>query len=159
MNLRSFAKLVFAILVCQAAGFVGSLFTFSSIPTWYASLNKPWFNPPNWLFGPAWITLYTLMGISLYLVWSKGLQGKAAKIAISAFAIQLALNAVWSIIFFGLQMPLIAFIEIVFLWIAIAFTIRLFYPISKKAAYLLLPYIAWVSFATLLNLSIWLLNA
>jgi benzodiazapine receptor len=154
---RDFAKLLAAILLCQAAGFVGSLFTFASIPTWYASLNKPWFNPPNWLFGPAWITLYTLMGISLFIVWRKGLN-ESTRLPLIVFGLQLFLNALWSILFFGLQMPLLAFIEIIALWAAIAFTIYKFYPISRKAAWLLVPYLAWVSFAALLNYSIWALN-
>jgi len=157
-SLRDFGRLLAAVLVCQAAGLIGSVFTFESIPTWYASLNKPFFNPPNWVFAPAWITLYTLMGISFYLVWGKGLHSKQAKIAIGIFGAQLFLNALWSILFFGLKMPLVAFVEIIALWAFIALTIWKFYPISKKAAYLLIPYIAWVSFAALLNYSIWALN-
>ena len=153
----NWARLFVAIVVCQLAGIIGSVFTVASIPTWYASLNKPFFNPPNWLFGPAWIVLYTLMGISLYLVLEKGLNEKT-KIPLAFFGVQLALNALWSILFFGLQLPMVAFFEIVLLWIAIAFTIYNFYPISKKAAYLLIPYICWVSFAALLNYSIWVLN-
>ena len=150
-------KFLAAIVLCQLAGIVGSVFTFASITSWYSSLNKPWFVPPNWVFGPAWITLYTLMGIALYLVWQKGVNEKT-KLPLTIFGFQLILNAIWSILFFGMQMPMIAFVEIVILWITIALTIYKFYPVSKKAAYLLIPYICWVSFAALLNYSIWILN-
>ena len=153
----NWVKLLVAIVVCQLAGIIGSIFTISSIPVWYAFLNKPFFNPPNWLFGPAWIVLYTLMGISLYLVWQKGLNEKT-KVPLAFFGVQLVLNTLWSIIFFGFQAPMLAFFEIILLWFAIVFTSYKFYPVSKKAAYLLIPYIVWVSFATLLNYSIWVLN-
>ena len=151
-------RLVVSVLVCQAAGVVGSLFTSPSIPTWYASLQKPNFNPPNWIFAPVWTILFLLMGISLYLVWSKGLRIKKVKTAVFIFAIQLILNMLWSFLFFGLQSPLYAFIEIVILWLAILLTITSFYKISKIAGYLLLPYILWVSFAAVLNFSILILN-
>ena len=149
-------KLILAILICQLAGIVGSIFTSPSIQTWYATLQKPVFTPPSWLFAPAWITLYTLMGISLYLVWNK--RDKRVKEAISIFFVQLVLNSIWSILFFGLQSPFLAFIEIIILWIAILFTILKFYRISKNAGLLLIPYIIWVSFALILNFSIWWLN-
>jgi len=151
-------KLVVSILVCQAAGLVGSLFTSPAISSWYATIQKPSFNPPNWVFAPVWTLLFLLMGVSLYLVWSKGLGDKKTKIAVFIFAFQLLLNILWSILFFGLQSPLYAFIEIIILWLAILFTIISFYKISKPAAYLLLPYILWVSFASILNFSILILN-
>lgn len=151
-------KLVAAILICQLAGAIGSIFTFQSIPTWYASLAKPSFAPPNWLFGPVWITLYTLMGISLYLVWEKGFRKKENKIALYIFATQLVLNALWSVVFFGLRSTFYGLVTIVVLWIAIAATIISFYKISKKAAWLLVPYIVWVSIATVLNFYIWNIN-
>ncbi len=150
-------KLVISIIICEAAGLIGSIFTFSSIPTWYASLVKPSFSPPNWIFGPAWTILYALMGISLYIVWKKGFN-KKTKFAFYLFGAQLILNSLWSIIFFGLRSPLYAFIEIVVLWILILLTIVTFYRISKTSAMLLLPYIVWVSFALILNLSILQLN-
>ena len=152
--MKKFIKLIISIIICQLAGVIGSIFTTSSIPTWYASLNKPEFNPPNWIFAPVWITLFTLMGISLYLVWSKGVNKKA----LTFFGIQLVLNTLWSIIFFGLQNILFAFIEIIILWIAILLTIIYFYRLSKAASYLLVPYILWVSFAAVLNFSIFLIN-
>jgi translocator protein len=151
-------KLIVAIIVCQLAGFIGSFFTISSVSTWYLTLNKPFFNPPSWLFGPVWITLYLLMGISLYLVWNRGINGKTSRIAITFFSIQLILNSLWSILFFGLKSPLYAFMEIIFLWAAILLTIIYFNRISKPASYLLIPYILWVSFAAVLNLSIFILN-
>jgi len=142
-------------LICQIAGVIGSIFTAPSITTWYANLQKPAFSPPNWIFGPVWITLYTLMGISLYFVWNKK---KNVKIPLTLFFTQLTLNSIWSIIFFGLQNPFYAFIEIIILWIMILLTIISFFKISKKASLLLLPYIIWVTIATFLNYYIWILN-
>ncbi len=151
-------KLIPSIIICQLAGIIGSIFTVSSVSTWYLTLNKPFFNPPSWVFGPVWIMLYFLMGISLYIVWNKGIGSKESKIAISVFGVQLILNALWSIIFFGLRLPLFAFIEIIFMWLAIIATIVYFYRISKVASYLLIPYILWVSFAAILNFAIYYLN-
>lgn len=152
-------KLIFSILICQAAGIIGSLFTTSSISSWYSTINKPGFNPPNWIFGPVWISLYIMMGISLYLVWQKsGLHGVSVKKAIILFGIQLALNSLWSIIFFGLHSPMAAFFEIVVLWVFILLTILEFWKISLFAGRLLVPYLLWVTFASILNLSIWRLN-
>ena len=164
MKLNNLFKLVIAIAVSELAGVIGSVFTISAIPTWYAGLVKPALNPPGWIFGPAWITLYALMGIAAFLIWSsyaKASEGQAKrqiKIALGVFGIQLFLNAIWSIIFFGLHNPFWAFIEIIILWLAILWTIFAFYKISRPAAYLLLPYIIWVSFAAYLNYSIWMLN-
>jgi benzodiazapine receptor len=158
MKINKIAKLVLSIALCQAAGLIGSLFTTPSIPTWYTSLQKPWFAPPNWLFGPVWVTLFTLMGISFYFVWNKGWKNKLVKNGLSVFGVQLVLNALWSFLFFGLRSPMLGFIEIIALWIVIAFTIFKFYKISKNAAWLLLPYIVWVSIATTLNYYIWILN-
>ena len=149
-----YVKLAISIIVCQLAGIIGSVFTADSVSTWYTELIKPSFNPPNWLFGPVWISLYILMGISLYLVWSKSKNG----VAMMIFFIQLALNTIWSIIFFGLKMPGLAFIEIIFLWAVILLTIVQFHKIHRVSAYLLIPYILWVSFAALLNLAIYILN-
>ncbi|MBI2326718.1 tryptophan-rich sensory protein [Candidatus Curtissbacteria bacterium] len=150
-------QLLLSIGVCLGAGFIGSFFTVSAIPTWYATLNKPIFSPPNLVFAPVWTTLYILMGISLYLVISDKRKVTSKK-AVLIFAIQLVLNILWSVIFFGLKNPTLAFIEIVALWVTIFLTIKYFYPISKLAAYLLIPYILWVSFASILNLAIVLIN-
>jgi translocator protein len=155
----NFFKLFTSILLCQLAGAIGSVFTASSLENWYLLLEKPAFTPPSWVFFPAWVTLYTLMGISLYLVWEKGLQKQEVKTAMFIFGVQLGLNALWSFIFFGLRSPYYAFVEIILLWLAIFLTILKFRPISKIASYLLLPYILWVSFAMLLNYNIWILNS
>jgi len=149
-------RLILSIAICQLAGVFGSVFTFSAIPSWYAALNKPWFTPPNWLFGPVWISLYTLMGIALYLAWQKGLAKN--RIALGIFAAQLALNALWSFLFFGLRSPLLGLAGIIPLWIFIAFNIWAFWKIDKQAGYLLVPYIVWVSIATALNYYVWILN-
>ncbi len=157
-NKNNALKLAASIGVCLLAGAIGGLFTSSSIPTWYAALNKPAFNPPNWIFGPVWTLLYVLMGVSLFLVWQKGLKNKKAKTAVTIFGIQLALNVLWSILFFGLKSPILGLIEIIILWAFILLSIIKFSKISKTAAWLLLPYILWVSFAAVLNLAIFLLN-
>ena len=150
--------LIAAVIICNLAGIIGSFFTFSAIPGWYATLVKPELSPPNWVFGPVWTTLYTFMGIAAYLVWEKGINKKDVKTALGVFGIQLVLNSIWSIIFFGMNMIFYAFIEIIFLWVAIAASIVLFYRIDKRAAYLLIPYIVWVSFAAFLNYNLWILN-
>ncbi len=151
-------KIVVSIIICQLAGAVGSVFTIPAITGWYAALNKPPFSPPNWLFGPAWVTLYTLMGIAVALVWAKGLADKKVRQAMIFFGVQLLLNALWSILFFGLHQTYLAFFEIVIMLGFIALTTLRFYRIEKTAAYLMLPYLAWVGFASLLNFSIYLLN-
>lgn len=150
--------LAFSIGICFLAGGIGSLFTFSAIPAWYAALQKPFFNPPNWLFGPVWSTLYFLMGVSLYLILNKKSQKKEKRQGLAYFFVQLFLNALWSIIFFGFHLPVFAFLEIIILWIMIFFTIKYFLKVVKTAGWLLIPYLAWVSFAGLLNLSIAILN-
>ncbi len=173
--------LIFFVLLCLSAGVVGGLFTADAISTWYPTLVKPSLNPPNWIFGPVWTTLYVLMGISLFLVWRNGWK-VASPILISRknawnkwserlwtgdlqkqnviaiFALQLILNALWSFLFFGLQNPGLAFFEILMLWFAILYTIINFYRFSRPAAWLLIPYLFWVTFAAYLNYSIWTLN-
>ncbi|HRH31148.1 MAG TPA: tryptophan-rich sensory protein [Candidatus Paceibacterota bacterium] len=160
-------QLVAAIIISELAGVIGSLFTTTAINGWYTLLVRPSFAPPNWVFGPVWTTLFVLMGIASFLVWRKGkteaLQRggvfpKRARTALTLFGIQLVLNTLWSIIFFGSENLGGAFVEIIFLWIAIVATIVAFYRISKPAAYLLLPYIAWVTFAAYLNYAFWQLN-
>ncbi len=156
-------KLIIAVVVSEFAGIIGSVFTAPSIDGWYAEIVKPAINPPAWVFGPVWTTLFALMGIAAFLVWSSYAKAsedkkKGVKIALILFGIQLVLNTLWSIIFFGLQSPGGALVEIVFLWLAILATIIVFYKISKPAAWLLVPYILWVSFAGYLNYAIWTLN-
>jgi translocator protein len=150
-------RLVSLIAICEGVGILGSIFTISAILTWYAHLNKPFFSPPNWIFGPVWTTLYCLMGVSLFLVLEKKLK-KQKNILLVIFSAQLLLNFLWSVIFFKLHLPLLAFIEIILLWILILMLIINFWKFSKPAAYLLMPYLAWVSFASILNLSIVILN-
>jgi tryptophan-rich sensory protein len=158
MKKQNLLRLIAAVVFCEAIGISGSVFTTPSIGTWYAALNKPAFILPNWVFAPVWTTLFALMGIALYLVWSNGLKEKKVKAAVRIFAAQFALNILWSFLFFSLRLPLLAFAEIILLWLAIAATIIKFYPISRKAGLLLFPYLAWVTIASALNYFVWLLN-
>ena len=158
MKIKKPFLLIGSILLCQLAGIIGSVATTPAITTWYVYLNKPSFNPPNWIFGPVWVTLYTLMGVSLYLVWVKGLKNKTNAFAFKFFLLHLVFNSLWSIIFFGVKDVSFAFFVIAILWLMIIFLINLFWKIEKKASYLLLPYLAWVSFASILNFFIWQLN-
>jgi tryptophan-rich sensory protein len=156
--MKNIFKLVVAVLVSELAGIIGSVFTTPSIKGWYGNLVRPELSPPNWIFAPVWTTLFALMGIAAFLIWQKGINRTDVKIALSIFIGQLVLNTLWSIIFFGLHSPGFAFIEIIFLWFAILVTIVAFAKISKVAAWLLAPYILWVSFASYLNFMIWFLN-
>jgi len=151
-------KLTTSIVLCQLAGVIGSIFTRPAIAGWYATLRKPSFTPPDWVFAPVWIILYSLMGIAAYLVWRKGLGEKQVRKAMILFSGQLMLNALWSWIFFGLRSPLAGFVEIAILSVVLIFTIQSFFKISKAAGALLIPYFLWVAFASGLNLSIWYLN-
>lgn len=151
-------KLIISVVGCQLVGILGAFFTAESIKNWYSMLNKPFFSPPNWLFGPVWTLLYLMMGVSFYLIWIKGWQKKKIKTASYWFFAQLAFNFAWSPVFFGLKSPLLGLINITIMWLLIIKTIKSFWPLSKKAAILLVPYLLWVSFATLLNGAIWWLN-
>lgn len=155
---NNFVLLIFAILVSLTPGIIGSLFTVKSIESWYIYLNKPSFNPPNWLFSPVWTTLYILIGISLFLILKNKDRSIRYKNALILFSFHLVLNASWSIIFFEIRSLLLAFINIILLCIVVLFCIINFYKIDKKAAYLLIPYLLWISFASYLNLAILLLN-
>lgn len=151
-------KLFLSVAVSLLAGAIGSIFTFQSIPTWYATINKPFFTPPNEIFGPVWTALYILMGTALYIIWqSKEHKGKSQ--AYILFFSQLVLNTIWSILFFGLKSPFLAFVEIIILLLAILITAKCFYQISKIAGLLFVPYILWVTFASLLNFAVWILNS
>jgi len=151
-------QLIVCILLCGSAGLIGGLFTARSVRTWYPTIAKPWFNPPAWVFGPAWTLLYLLMGISLYLVWRTMGAEDARRAALLFFFLQLLFNAGWSVVFFGMRRIFLAFVEICVLWILIAGTVLLTLRISAPAAYLLIPYLLWVTFALVLNYSIWRLN-
>ena len=164
MKINNTFKLIIAIVVSELAGIIGSVFTSPSIAGWYATLVRPALNPPAWVFGPVWTILFALMGIAAFLVWSSyakatdGQEKRNIKMALVLFGMQLILNTLWSIIFFGLHSPGGAFVEIIFLWLAILATIIAFAKISRPTIWLLLPYILWVSFAGYLNYSIWMLN-
>jgi benzodiazapine receptor len=158
MGARDIVKLVVSIVACQCAGLIGMLFTTPNIPTWYAALEKPFFTPPNWLFAPAWITLYVLMAVAAFLVWRKGLGEEGVRCALIVFLVQLVLNALWSVVFFGLHSPLWGMVVILALWVAILLTIIKFFRLSVAAGSLMLPYILWVSFASALNIAVWVLN-
>jgi tryptophan-rich sensory protein len=151
-------KSIVCILLCLSAGGIGSAFTTSAIPEWYATLTKPSFSPPNWIFAPVWTLLYILMGLAAAIVWQKGLQSPEVRTALVVFLAQLILNMVWSVLFFGLRSPLYGLVDILFLWAMILVTIAQFSKVSIPAAVMLVPYILWVTFASGLNLGIYLLN-
>jgi translocator protein len=148
-------SLIVFFLICFAVAGLGSLATTPNIPTWYANLNKPSWNPPSWVFGPVWTLLYAMMAVAGWLVWKRVGWGTA----MICFAVQLGLNLAWSFIFFAAHQPGLAFLEIILLWLAIAATIVSFSAVSKTAAGLLVPYLLWVSFAAALNFTIWRLNS
>lgn len=156
--MKSWWKLPAAILLCEGAGILGTLFTASQITTWYATLDKPVWNPPNWLFAPVWTTLFALMGIALYLVWRTGLKKIQEWEAFWLFLAHLLVNITWSIVFFGLENPGLGIVVILVLLAFILYLIYRFGRINQWAAWLLVPYAAWVSFATVLNIAIWRLN-
>lgn len=148
---------IISILIAEVAGLIGSVFTSSSVKSWYVTLVKPNWNPPSWLFGPVWTTLYALMGLSAYLIW-RGKNKTGVKLALGIYALQLILNIIWSGLFFGLKNPGLAFAEIIVLLFFIIVTIVLFWRINRFAGMLLIPYLAWVLFASYLNYTIWRLN-
>ncbi len=155
--MKIFLKLIGSLFLCFLPGIVGGFFTADNLYIWYDMLVKPSFNPPDWVFSPVWTMLYTLMGISLFLVLNSEKSGDRAQ-GIVFFTIQLVLNGLWSIVFFGMHQILGAFIVIILLLIFIILSIVKFYRISKPAAYLLVPYLLWVSFAAVLNFSLYQLN-
>lgn len=145
--------LLVSIVVCQLAGIVPSILTANDVATWYPTLQKPAFTPPGWVFGPVWTTLYLLMGIALYLVWRRG-----SRIALALFGVQLALNAAWTLIFFGMRWPAGGLAVIIVLLVVIGATMVAFARIDRRATLLLVPYALWVGFATVLNYELWRLN-
>jgi tryptophan-rich sensory protein len=150
-------KLVLSLLLTLGTGAVAGIFTGQSVSGWYATLNQPSFNPPNWVFGPVWSTLYFLMGVSLYLVWKQKPSGDRTR-AIVIFIVQLVLNFLWSFFFFYFNMIGTALIDIILLWVSILTMIVFFFKIRPVAAYLNIPYLLWVSFATVLNTAYFFLN-
>jgi len=155
---KSIYYISIAVFVCLLVGFLSSFATQSSVNSWYLTLNKPSFNPPNWVFAPVWTVLYILMGIAAGLVWAKGYYHLWVKTALYHFVFQLLLNALWSVVFFGLKNPFIALLIITGLNVLLLFTFKSFKVADTKAAYLLLPCMVWVGFATVLNFAIWYLN-
>lgn len=157
--MNKYTKIAITVSICLLVGYLSSIVTQSTIKTWYPTLMKPSFNPPNWIFAPVWTLLFILMGIAVGLVWDKlDSDRELVKKGMFFFAVQLALNALWSYLFFGLNNLLLASIEIILLLLLIYETYLIFKKLDKKASYLLIPYMAWVSFATVLTISIYFLN-
>ena len=156
--MRNIFKLIVLIASCYVVGWVGSAFTLPAIPEWYMNLRKPFFNPPDWIFAPVWISLYTLMGMAAYFVLTSGAPFLQIRNSVILFYFQLLLNGFWSILFFGLRSPFFALLEILVLWLVIFLTLRNFFSISKAAGWLFVPYLVWVGFAVVLNLAIVFLN-
>lgn len=155
--MKNIFKLLIAILIPEVVGGISGLFTFDGIKNWYSTLHKPFFNPPNFIFGPVWTLLYMLMGISLYLVWKEPASGERTR-AVRVFALQLFLNFWWSIIFFTFKSPGWALAEVAVLWLSIAWMIFAMRAVKPLAGYLQVPYLLWVSFAAVLNMAICILN-
>ena len=157
--MNKISRIAIVVIICLAVGYLSGMVTRASITTWYPTLVKPSFNPPNWIFAPVWTSLYVMMGVAAGLIWNQITTQKAAVTkALQFFTIQLVLNALWSYLFFGLHNLMLATIEVVLLWLMIFETYSQFAKINKTASYLMLPYLAWVSFASVLTASIWWLN-
>lgn len=157
--MKNWQKFLISILICGGAALLGSAFIIPSLPTWYVTISKPAFTPPEWLFIPVWTLLYGLMGFSLYMIWNESSRNKNIKTAVYLFGIQLGLNVLWTFSFFTLLSPFLALVEIIMLLVMISLTILEFYSIKKNAGLLLIPYLGWTIFATILNYSIWIMNA
>jgi len=157
-SLTAAGLLALCIAIPLLAGAIGSVFTMEAIPTWYATLQKPSFSPPAWVFGPVWTTLFILMGIALFIVVRDGTGTAPVRHAVAVFAAQILVNTLWSFLFFGLRSPFLGLIDILLLVVLIAGTMVTFYRVSKAAAWLLAPYLCWVSFATAVNAAVWVLN-
>ncbi|MGB5460576.1 MAG: TspO/MBR family protein [Eudoraea sp.] len=155
---KKLTYIAISVTICLIIGFLSGFATQSSVNDWYLALNKPSFNPPNWIFAPVWTLLYILMGIAAGIVWAKGFYHIWVKTALYNFGFQLLFNALWSVVFFGFKNPFWALLVILFLLALILVTIKWFNVVSRTAAYLLIPYFLWVCFATLLNYRIWELN-
>ena len=157
--MSQYLRIIYCVAICLVVGYLSSITTQSSINTWYPTLIKPSFNPPNWLFAPVWTLLFIMMGIAAGMIWNHlESQRELVKKALLFFTVQLLLNALWSYLFFGLNNVLLALIEVILLWLVIYETFHIFKKIDKKAAYLFIPYLIWVAFAAVLNGSIYYLN-
>lgn len=157
--MNKITRILVVVVTCLVIGYFSGMVTRTAIITWYPTLVKPSFNPPNWVFAPVWSMLYVMMGVAAALVWDKiEFDKDLVKKALVLFAVQLALNGLWSFLFFGLKNPMLAGIEIILLWLMIFETYTKFSKINKIAGFLLVPYLLWVSFAMILNISIWWLN-
>jgi len=157
--MNKYLKIAIMVAICLAVGYVSGVVTRDAITTWYVTIEKPSFNPPNAIFAPVWTTLYVLMGIAAGLVWQQmGTKKEEVRTGLIFFFLQLALNAIWSLLFFGLKNPLLALIEIIILLLMIYETFIKFNKLNKFAGYMFIPYLLWVSFATILNGAIWWLN-
>ena len=158
MRVRHPPLLAACIVGCELVGMAGGLFTAAAIPSWYAQLNKASFSPPPWAFGPAWLALYLLMGIALYLVLERGTRRSGVRLGVALFSLQLAANFLWSLIFFGMRSILGGLVDIIVMALLIAATTLQFYGVRRAAAFVMLPYLAWTLFALSLNYYALLLN-
>lgn len=158
MNVSAVGRLIVSILVPQLVGFTSGLVTVSAVREWYVTLVRPSFAPPTWVFGPVWTAIYLIMGIAAFVVWQRGLGTPLVRRALGVFVAQLALNWLWSVLFFGMRAPGVALLDIVLLWALIAWCTILFFRVRTVAGALMVPYLAWVTFATALNFEFWRLN-
>lgn len=159
--MKPLVKLLTSFALPFGAGLIGSLITLPAIPTWYAELAKPWFTPANWLFGPVWTCLYLFLGIALYRIWSRNVASylkQHQQRTVMIFIVHLGINALWSLAFFGFHSPALGLLTIIILLAMIVSLVKLCYPLDRLASWLLIPYVLWVAFATLLNGAIWYLN-
>lgn len=157
-TLSEVGKLIICLVVPLAVGFLGSMSTRSAIDTWFPALERPAFSPPDWVFAPVWTILYIMMGIAAFLVWRSGMQSRYVAPALVAFAVQLGLNFLWPELFFGRRQLLLGLVDIIALWAMIVVTMVLFFKVSRVAGLLMIPYLAWVTFASVLNFELWRLN-
>lgn len=155
---RPVASLVAVVLACELVGGLGNVLSLGGVTEWYPTLRTPWFQPPSWVFGPVWVTLFALLGVAAWLVWRAGLDRSAVRLALGLFAVQFVFNVAWSGAFFGLRSPAAGLVVIAVLWVAIVATVWAFDRVDRRAALLLVPYLAWVSFAAVLNVELWRLN-
>ena len=154
----AWGRLILSILIPHLVGIGAGIATASSVQDWYPNLRKPSWNPPNWVFGPAWALLYTMMGVALYRVWGMGTDNPAVRWALILFGVQLVFNGLWSLLFFGMRSPGLGLVEVIFLWLSVVATTVAFGLLDPVSWFLLVPYVAWVTFAAVLNGAVWWLN-